>query len=431
MSYHDEIAVARPFGWVVSSWVDKRSRSAGLLALTLLLAQTPDLLSSCSLFLFPASHRNALPYRPMSAAIIPSNGLPLSSTRYPQSRSSTRGGAFPASAGLFAPTDARLAAVGVSTAASPASSTKQGPMSGPTVTRNRAAAAASPPARASRLPARAAARLPSTRPLACSALAAPVRHPPPRPAPPAPAARAFGRRQLGEIPASRSARRPGAQASEGAFRRRRRTIRPHRRRARGGRRLHRSTPRLTNRVQQQISHPPHPGPSVTTRVLYSEPTSSALLSFATVPTLASSSTSLCSPPPACPYNLRYKRAKTTAKPVRETREKQVQLWKDLILDYCRSQKIHTISLEEDFPLFSNPKIERSLSHEAKEVFLAALVSEGRAEWMDKGHKKCLILWLRIQDWANFLINFVKDNGLEVMTIEEIRSGTDTRGTGET
>uniref|UniRef100_J3L2I9 UBC core domain-containing protein n=1 Tax=Oryza brachyantha TaxID=4533 RepID=J3L2I9_ORYBR len=120
----------------------------------------------------------------------------------------------------------------------------------------------------------------------------------------------------------------------------------------------------------------------------------------------------------------------TLQPVRETREKQVQLWKDLILDYCRSQKIYIVSLEEDFPLFSNPKIERSLSHEAKEVFLAALVNEGRAEWMDKGHKKCLILWLRIQDWANYILNFVKDNGLEdnVMTVEEIRSGIETRGT---
>ncbi|KAG8055985.1 hypothetical protein GUJ93_ZPchr0001g31134 [Zizania palustris] len=120
----------------------------------------------------------------------------------------------------------------------------------------------------------------------------------------------------------------------------------------------------------------------------------------------------------------------TLQPVRETREKQVQLWKDLILDYCRSQKIYIISLEEDFPLFSNPMIERSLSYEAKEVFLTALVNEGRAEWMDKGHKKCLILWLRIQDWANYILNFVKDNGLEdnVMTVEEIRSGIETRGT---
>ncbi|KAF7026517.1 hypothetical protein CFC21_038628 [Triticum aestivum] len=118
----------------------------------------------------------------------------------------------------------------------------------------------------------------------------------------------------------------------------------------------------------------------------------------------------------------------TLQPVRETREKQVQLWKELILDYCRSQKMYIISLEEDFPLFSNTKIERSLSYEAKEAFLAALVSEGRAEWMDKGHKKCLILWLRIQDWANYILDFVKENGLEVTTIEDIRSGIETHGT---
>ena len=31
---------------------------------------------------------------------------------------------------------------------------------------------------------------------------------------------------------------------------------------------------------------------------------------------------------------------------------------------------------------------------------------GRAEWMDKGHKKCLILWMRIQDWADYIVNFV-------------------------
>lgn len=44
-------------------------------------------------------------------------------------------------------------------------------------------------------------------------------------------------------------------------------------------------------------------------------------------------------------------------PVRDTREKQVQLWKELILDYCKTQKIFVIGLEEDFPLFSNPAIE--------------------------------------------------------------------------
>lgn len=117
-------------------------------------------------------------------------------------------------------------------------------------------------------------------------------------------------------------------------------------------------------------------------------------------------------------------------PVRDTREKQIQLWKELVLDYCKTQKIFVIPLEQEFPLFSNPVIERSLSHEATEAFLSALVSEGRAEWMDKGHRKCLILWHRIQDWADCIVQFVKDNGLEdgVMTVEEIRSGTESRGT---
>lgn len=31
---------------------------------------------------------------------------------------------------------------------------------------------------------------------------------------------------------------------------------------------------------------------------------------------------------------------------------------------------------------------------------------GRAEWMDKGRKKCLILWHRIQDWADIVVQFV-------------------------
>nr|KJB21088.1 hypothetical protein B456_003G186000 [Gossypium raimondii] len=122
----------------------------------------------------------------------------------------------------------------------------------------------------------------------------------------------------------------------------------------------------------------------------------------------------------------------TLQPVRETREKQIQLWKELILDYCRTQKIFIVRLEEEFPLFSNSVIERTLSHEAREAFLSALVAEGRAEWLDKGRRNCLILWHRIQEWADIIVNFVKDNGFEdsVMTVEEIRSGIESRGTGK-
>nr|XP_043606921.1 vacuolar protein sorting-associated protein 25 [Erigeron canadensis]XP_043606931.1 vacuolar protein sorting-associated protein 25 [Erigeron canadensis] len=120
----------------------------------------------------------------------------------------------------------------------------------------------------------------------------------------------------------------------------------------------------------------------------------------------------------------------TLQPVRETREKQIQLWKELILDYCRSHKIFVIGLEQDFPLFTNPAIQRSLNYEAREAFLSAIVLDGRAEWMDKNHRQCLILWHRIKDWADIILNFVKENGLEdsVMTVEEIRTGIESRGT---
>uniref|UniRef100_A0A7C9CPK9 ESCRT-II complex subunit VPS25 n=1 Tax=Opuntia streptacantha TaxID=393608 RepID=A0A7C9CPK9_OPUST len=122
----------------------------------------------------------------------------------------------------------------------------------------------------------------------------------------------------------------------------------------------------------------------------------------------------------------------TLQPVRETRMKQKQLWKELILDYCRTQKIFIINLEDDFPLFSNPAIERSLSYEAREAFMISLVAEGRAEWMDKERRKCLILWHRIQEWADIIHRFAKDNGLEdsVMTVEELRTGVESRGTGK-
>ncbi|GER54845.1 vacuolar protein sorting-associated protein [Striga asiatica] len=133
--------------------------------------------------------------------------------------------------------------------------------------------------------------------------------------------------------------------------------------------------------------------------------------------------------PLTPAASAYCRLGISIKPVRDTREKQIQLWKELILDYSRSQKVYVVGLDEDFPLFTNPVIERSLSHEAREAFMSALVAEGRAEWY-KSHRKCLILWHRIQDWADLIIRFVQDNGLEdsVMTVEEIRSGVESRGT---
>eukprot|EP00249_Psilotum_nudum_P009621 c22049_g1_i1 orf=550-1113(-) len=120
----------------------------------------------------------------------------------------------------------------------------------------------------------------------------------------------------------------------------------------------------------------------------------------------------------------------TLQPVHDTRNKQIQLWKELILKYCKYHKVFIIDLEEDFPLFVNTSIDRKLSHEARAMFLGALVAEGRAEWIDKGHRKCLILWRKIQDWADIILLFVHEHGMEdgVMTLEELCFGDETHGT---
>mmetsp|Transcript_45525 Transcript_45525/g.87042 ORF Transcript_45525/g.87042 Transcript_45525/m.87042 type:complete len:178 (-) Transcript_45525:1465-1998(-) len=120
----------------------------------------------------------------------------------------------------------------------------------------------------------------------------------------------------------------------------------------------------------------------------------------------------------------------TLQPVADTREKQVKLWMDLILQYCRYHKIFVINVKEGFPLFSNEEIHRRLNQEAQGVIINALVAGGRAEWMDKGHCRCLVLWRTIADWADLLHSWARDRAIldEAMTVEELRSGDETRGT---
>ncbi|CAI5460866.1 unnamed protein product [Closterium sp. Yama58-4] len=119
----------------------------------------------------------------------------------------------------------------------------------------------------------------------------------------------------------------------------------------------------------------------------------------------------------------------TLQPVKATRERQVRLWAELIVAWCRHHRTLLVSLDH-FPLFHNASIQRKLTFEARQVFLEALVAEGRAEWTDRSRTRCLVLWKSINDWADTLLHFVRENGFgdSVLTLEEIRAGDDTKGT---
>ncbi|CAI5507581.1 unnamed protein product, partial [Closterium sp. Naga37s-1] len=119
----------------------------------------------------------------------------------------------------------------------------------------------------------------------------------------------------------------------------------------------------------------------------------------------------------------------TLQPIKATRERQVRLWAELIVAWCRHHRTLLVPLDH-FPLFHHPAIQRKLTFEARQVFLEALVAEGRAEWTDRSRTRCLILWKSINDWADTLLHFVRENGFgdSVLTLEEIRAGDDTKGT---
>ncbi|KAG2499685.1 hypothetical protein HYH03_002620 [Edaphochlamys debaryana] len=120
----------------------------------------------------------------------------------------------------------------------------------------------------------------------------------------------------------------------------------------------------------------------------------------------------------------------TLQPVKETRDKQIALWGSLVLTYCQHTKTFILDSQAPSPLFVNDAINRKLNTEARIAVLDDLVAQGRAEWLDKSKRQCLILWKRIDEWVAVLLDFVRTYGLSdsVMTLDELSSGDDVRGT---
>jgi hypothetical protein len=56
---------------------------------------------------------------------------------------------------------------------------------------------------------------------------------------------------------------------------------------------------------------------------------------------------------------------------------------------------------------------------------------GSALWLDQQKQSCLILWRRIEEWAQAIAGWASTYGVSdaVMLVEELSSGDDVRGTG--
>ena len=118
----------------------------------------------------------------------------------------------------------------------------------------------------------------------------------------------------------------------------------------------------------------------------------------------------------------------TIQPVEATREKQLELWRQVILKDCQSSFVLDVAT---FPAFSNSKINRSLDTDDRRTVCESLVMRGFANWEDPKTKTRLRVYSKTPDaWASIVYDWAKmaRAGGEISTLFEIRAGDDISGT---
>ncbi|CAG9857399.1 unnamed protein product [Phyllotreta striolata] len=113
----------------------------------------------------------------------------------------------------------------------------------------------------------------------------------------------------------------------------------------------------------------------------------------------------------------------------ETRAKQVDAWKSLILNYCEQTKTYTIDVREtENPLFNNTTINRKLDGGVITSILSELQRTGNACPIDKNKHRWEIYWHTIEEWAAIIYDFVNERGLQntVVTLYELTQSEDNK-----
>jgi len=114
----------------------------------------------------------------------------------------------------------------------------------------------------------------------------------------------------------------------------------------------------------------------------------------------------------------------TIQPVLATREKQMGLWRDLILKYHTELRIKTLVVH-DCPLWKNPGIGRELDNESIMAVMEDFIKGGHGEWEDPDVRtRCRILWRKPEQLASDIYDWAEANGYinSVCTVYELHSG---------
>lgn len=123
----------------------------------------------------------------------------------------------------------------------------------------------------------------------------------------------------------------------------------------------------------------------------------------------------------------------TLQPVIATREKQLALWRQVIMSALDSSSSTTLVVDiNTFSKFSNPKINRTLDLEARRAVCESLINSSLGEWEDPQTKTHLRIYSKTPEaWAAIVYEWANSVGLvgqEISTFYELHSGEDIEGT---
>lgn len=122
----------------------------------------------------------------------------------------------------------------------------------------------------------------------------------------------------------------------------------------------------------------------------------------------------------------------TLQPVLATRDKQLELWRALIVQYAEQHQIKTLSIHDDTTLWRNAAIQRQLSVDAIQAIGDHVVAQGYGEWLrtegSESKTTLRVFWRRPEQLADDLYAWAEANGYlgnhTVVTVYELHSGGD-------
>lgn len=88
----------------------------------------------------------------------------------------------------------------------------------------------------------------------------------------------------------------------------------------------------------------------------------------------------------------------------ETRRKQLSMWAELILKFCKDNKVWRLSKSVFYEnLGKNPKINRRISLDSIDIIFASMVQKQSAMYVTQNNRdEVFILWKTLNEWEEFL-----------------------------